>query len=113
MNRVDEIIIFHSLSKEQLVEIVEIQIRRLAERLREQKIELELTEAAKRHLAEVGYDPVYGARPLKRAIQNELADPLAKEILEGRFGEGDMVEVDIEGDRLVFQKKEVGEKVAA
>ncbi|MFQ6000513.1 MAG: ATP-dependent chaperone ClpB [Anaerolineae bacterium] len=110
LNRIDEIIIFHSLSKEELVEIVEIQLRRLAERLAEQKIELELTDRAKRHLAEEGYDPVYGARPLKRVIQRQLADPLAKQVLEGQFSEGDKVRVDLEGSKLVFQKSVAGEK---
>ncbi|HAL60929.1 MAG TPA: ATP-dependent chaperone ClpB [Chloroflexi bacterium] len=111
LNRIDEIIIFHPLSKEELVDIVEIQLHRLAERLAEQKIELELTDRAKRHLAEEGYDPVYGARPLRRVIQRQLADPLAKEVLEGRLSEGDKVKVDLEGGNLIFHKSTVGEKM--
>lgn len=104
LNRIDEIIIFHTLSQEDLVDIVEIQLRHLAERLAEQKIGLELTDRAKRHLAEEGYDPVYGARPLKRVIQRQLADPLAREVLEGRLSEGDEVIVDLEGGKLVFAR---------
>ncbi len=104
LNRIDEIIIFRSLTKEDLVKIVDIQVERLRKLLRERGMEIELTEAAKQHLAEIGYDPVYGARPLKRAIQRELQDPLALAILEGRFGEGDRIRVDFRDGQMVFEK---------
>ncbi len=104
LNRIDEIIIFRSLTKEDLVKIVDIQVERLRKLLRERGMEIVLTEAAKQYLAEIGYDPVYGARPLKRAIQRELQDPLAMAILEGRFGEGDTVRVDYRDGQMVFEK---------
>ena len=112
LNRIDEIIIFHSLTMEHLTQIVEIQLERLKIRLAERKLGLELTGAAKRKLAEDGYDPVYGARPLKRTIQRELQDPLAKKILEGEFREGDQILVDVEGGELIFRKKAVLERAA-
>jgi ATP-dependent Clp protease ATP-binding subunit ClpB len=106
LNRVDEVIIFHALTMEDLLQIVEIQLRRLRALLAERDIGLELTEAAKRLLAEKGYDPVYGARPLKRTIQRELQDPLAMKILQGEFREGDTVIVDVRDDELVFTKQQ-------
>jgi len=105
LNRVDDIIIFHSLTKDQLTKIVDIQIRYLAERLRENHFELEVTDRAKEWLAEVGYDPTYGARPLKRAIQRYVEDPLALQILEGVFKEGDKIVVDLdENNHIVFNR---------
>ncbi|MFQ6059473.1 MAG: ATP-dependent chaperone ClpB [Anaerolineae bacterium] len=104
LNRVDEIIVFHSLSMEDLVRIVDIQLERLRALLAERNIGLELTEAAKRLLAEKGYDPVYGARPLKRTIQRELQDPLALKILQGEFKDGETVRVDVRDGELVFEK---------
>jgi ATP-dependent Clp protease ATP-binding subunit ClpB len=94
LNRLDEIILFQRLSREHMKGIVEIQLRRLEALLEERKIALDITDAAKRWLAEAGYDPVYGARPLKRTIQKSLQDPLARMILEGRIGDGDTVTVD-------------------
>jgi ATP-dependent Clp protease ATP-binding subunit ClpB len=94
LNRLDEIILFQRLSREHMKGIVEIQLRRLEALLEERKIALDIAEAAKRWLAEAGYDPVYGARPLKRTIQRSLQDPLARMILEGRIGDGDTVTVD-------------------
>jgi ATP-dependent Clp protease ATP-binding subunit ClpB len=94
LNRLDEIILFHRLGREDMAGIVEIQIRRLAALLEERKLSLTLSEAARRWLAEAGYDPVYGARPLKRVIQRSLQDPLARLILEGRIQDGDQVRVD-------------------
>ncbi|HZP82190.1 MAG TPA: ATP-dependent chaperone ClpB [Chthonomonadaceae bacterium] len=113
LNRVDEIIIFQSLSVAQIKQIVEIQLGLLRKRLAERKLTLTLTEKAKEALALAGYDPVYGARPLKRAIQRQLADPLAQKLLAGEFKEGDhiLVDADPEG-RLTFQKQEAGEPVA-
>ena len=108
LNRIDEVILFHSLTREHLRQIVGIQLRGLAELLRERGISLELSDAARDYLADAGFDPVYGARPLKRAIQRELQDPLALAILEGRVQEGESVYVDVapEGDRLVFSAAE-------
>jgi ATP-dependent Clp protease ATP-binding subunit ClpB len=107
LNRVDDIIMFHGLTRDDLYRIVEIQLGNLRRLLAERKITLKLTEAAKRHLAEVGYDPTFGARPLKRAIQREVQDPLALALLTGRFSEGAVIEVDYHEDTIVF--KEVGQ----
>jgi ATP-dependent Clp protease ATP-binding subunit ClpB len=104
LNRVDEIVIFHPLNREHLQKIVEIQADRLLKRLQDQHITLELTAEAKQHLAAAGYDPVYGARPLKRAIQKELETPLAQQLLEGRFKEGDRVIVSAGEDRPELHK---------
>jgi len=104
LNRVDEIIIFDRLSDLDLTAIVDIQLARLLKRLEQKKLSLSLTDAAKRHLGESGHDPVYGARPLKRAIQREVLDPLSLEILEGHFLEGDRIACDLENGKLVFKK---------
>src|SRR5438270_265359 len=112
LNRVDEVIVFRSLTQDQLTSIVDIQLRRLEKRLGERRITLVVTDAARKHLAERGWDPVYGARPLKRAIQRLVQDPLAMQLLEGRFGEGDTVEVDAEEGELVFRKQAVAASVA-
>ncbi len=105
LNRIDEIIIFHSLLKSQLRNIVKIQIKRLEERLLEQKIALILSESALDFLAEVGYDPVFGARPLKRAVQRYLETSIAKSILKGEFKGGDTISIDVEDERLVFKNR--------
>ena len=102
LNRIDETIIFHNLTPEQIVDIVEIQIKKLAERLAENKIDLSLSESIKSLLAEKGYDANFGARPLKRAIQKYIENPLAMEILEGKIKEGTNIKADVEGDRIVF-----------
>jgi ATP-dependent Clp protease ATP-binding subunit ClpB len=105
LNRVDEIILFHSLTREQLKQIVDIQISGLVKRLEERKIHMQLTDAAKERLVREGYDPTYGARPLKRTIQRRVLDPLAMRVLEGEFREGDIVTADAgEGDNLRFAK---------
>ncbi len=104
LNRVDEIVIFHPLNKSHLQKIVEIQAERLLKRLQEQNISLEITDEAKEYLATVGYDPVYGARPLKRAIQKELETPLAHRLLRGDFGAGDHVVVTAGENGLHFSK---------
>jgi ATP-dependent Clp protease ATP-binding subunit ClpB len=104
LNRIDEVVEFHPLSKEQLAEVVELQLRRLRKRLAERGLGLELTDAAKEQLVESGWDPTYGARPLKRAIQRLVENPLALRLLEGEFGEGDTVRVDLEDGELVFAK---------
>jgi len=105
LNRVDEFIIFHSLQKQQLRQIVKLQVQRLSGRLADRKIALKLTDGAIDWLAEVGYDPVYGARPLKRAIQKELETAIAKEILRGSFHDGDTIFVEVgDNERLSFQR---------
>jgi ATP-dependent Clp protease ATP-binding subunit ClpB len=104
LNRVDEIVEFHPLSREQLGEIVELQLARLRERLTERELSLELTAGAKALVAEAGWDPAYGARPLKRALQRLVENPLALRLLEGDFAEGDTVLVDARDGELVFEK---------
>ncbi len=104
LNRVDETIIFHSLKREELRQIVKLQVIRLEKRLSDRKISLKLSDAALDFLAEVGYDPVYGARPLKRAIQRELETQIAKAILRGEFNDGDTIFVDVENERLAFKR---------
>jgi len=113
LNRIDEIVEFQPLSKEQIGEIVELQLRRVEARLAERGLRLELTEAAKETLAEAGWDPTYGARPLKRAIQRLLENPLALRLLEGEFAEGDTVRVDAKDGELVFEKAPLAEPAAA
>jgi ATP-dependent Clp protease ATP-binding subunit ClpB len=103
LNRVDEIIIFDRLTDTDLKQIVEIQLTRLIKRLAAQKLTLHLTDAAKLHLAREGYDPVYGARPLKRVIQRELLDPLSLEILAGKFHEGQTITADARDGKIVFE----------
>ena len=102
LNRIDEVIVFHSLTREHLVQIVDIQLRHLRELLAQQHISIELTSAAKNLLATEGYDPVYGARPLKRVLQRRLQDPLAMKILTGEVREGDHVVVDAVDGELTF-----------
>ncbi|OQA39238.1 MAG: Chaperone protein ClpB 1 [Chloroflexi bacterium ADurb.Bin325] len=111
LNRVDDIIVFHSLTKADLARIIEIQLRRLAKILEGQGLELELSPAAAAFLAEKGYDPAYGARPLKRAIQEHVQNPLALALLSGQFKRGDTIVADIESGRIVFAKEVVGEVV--
>src|SRR5581483_7166046 len=107
LNRIDEIVVFTPLDRAQLAEIVELQLVRLRERLAERGLELELTGAAKQALAEAGWDPAYGARPLKRAIQRLLENPLALRLLEGDFTDGDTVKVDAGDGELVFTRTDV------
>ena len=104
LNRIDEMIIFHGLSKAELRQIVQLQVKRLEKRLAERKMSLKLSESAIDFLAEIGYDPVYGARPLKRGIQRELETQMAKGILRGDFADGDTIFVDIENERLAFKR---------
>jgi len=106
LNRIDEIILFRSLTKEDLLRIVDIQMRHLHDLLAERHIGLELTDAARQHLANAGYDPVYGARPLKRVIQREVQDPLALALLRGEFAEGDRVRVDAPDGQVAFERTE-------
>jgi ATP-dependent Clp protease ATP-binding subunit ClpB len=104
INRLDDIVEFHPLTREQIGEIVELQVARLVERVRERGIEIELTPAARELLGDLGYDPTYGARPLRRVIQKRLVDRLALALLEGEFAEGDTVRVDAAEGELVFTK---------
>ncbi|MFB3854578.1 MAG: ATP-dependent chaperone ClpB [Vicinamibacterales bacterium] len=104
LNRIDEIVVFHPLGREHMRTIVDIQLRGLMRRLEERKIEVELTDRARDQIVEEGYDPVYGARPLKRTIQRRLLDPLAMRVLRGDFRDGDRVLVDGGADGLVMQK---------
>jgi ATP-dependent Clp protease ATP-binding subunit ClpB len=107
LNRVDEIIVFHALSKEDMKSIIDVQLRGLMKRLADRKIKVELTDRAKDFLVQEGYDPTYGARPLKRTIQKRVLDPLAMRVLEGAFAEGDSIVVDASVDGLSFAKHEV------
>jgi ATP-dependent Clp protease ATP-binding subunit ClpB len=106
LNRVDETIIFNSLGREQIKLIVEIQLKRLRQNLATRKMALEITERAKTLLADKGYDPAFGARPLKRTIQRLIQNPLAVKILEGEFKEGDRVKIDSDGETLLFDRGE-------
>ncbi len=105
LNRIDDIIFFHSLGREHMKRIIDIQVSGLMKRLEERKIHVELTDAAKEQLVREGYDPAYGARPLKRTIQRRVLDPLAMRVLEGDFGEGDTILVDAGADALTFEKR--------
>ena len=103
LNRIDEVVIFAPLGREQITQIVEIQLRDLRQRLAERNISVELTSAAKERLADIGFDPVYGARPLRRAIQQRIVHPLAVRLLAGDFHDGDTITVDAEGDQFTFR----------
>jgi len=113
LNRIDEIVIFHNLKLDDIKRIVEIQLRSLAKRLSERGVSLELTDAAKEYLANRGFDPVYGARPLKRTIQKEIIDPLALRLLNGDFVSGDKVIADVQRGEIVFTKKKTAAKKEA
>jgi ATP-dependent Clp protease ATP-binding subunit ClpB len=102
LNRIDEIIIFNSLGREEIKSIIEIQLKRLRQNLASRKMALEISDRAKALLADKGYDPVYGARPLKRTIQRMIQDPLAVKILEGEFKDGDRVKIDSDGEAMRF-----------
>jgi ATP-dependent Clp protease ATP-binding subunit ClpB len=106
LNRVDEIIVFHALTRAQMRVIIDIQLKGLMKRLEERKIKVELSDSAKDRIIAEGYDPTYGARPLKRAIQREILDPLAMRVLEGDFKEGDFVRIDASGGALQFARAE-------
>src|SRR5262249_17644748 len=105
LNRVDDIILFHSLSESQLASIVDVQLKRLEKRLAQQQLVLEVDKNAKVFLAKAGWDPQFGARPLKRAIQEHLLDPLATKLLEGEFKPGDHITVSEHDEMLLFRKK--------
>jgi ATP-dependent Clp protease ATP-binding subunit ClpB len=113
LNRLDEIILFHRLGQDHMGPIVDIQIARVGQLLKDRKIVLDLTDAARRWLGRVGYDPVYGARPLKRTLQRRLLDPLALAVLQGTFGEGDTVRADAKDGVLVLNRETDPATVAA
>jgi len=113
LNRLDDIIIFHQLKLHHMKEIVDIQLKNLSKRLEDKKMSITLTEKAKEFIARIGYDPSYGARPLRRTIQNKILDPLAIKILNKEFVEGDTIEVDVEGEEIVFRKIEKSKKEIA
>ncbi|HEU4462248.1 MAG TPA: type VI secretion system ATPase TssH, partial [Solirubrobacterales bacterium] len=113
LNRIDDTVIFHRLSKADIGRIVELQVGQLVGRVREKGIEIELTDDAGALLGNLGYDPTYGARPLKRVIQKQLVDKLALKILEGEFGEGDVVRVDAREGEIVFERVEAPAAAAA
>jgi ATP-dependent Clp protease ATP-binding subunit ClpB len=104
VNRIDDIVVFHPLGRTEIRKIVDIQLDYLRARLAEREMSLELTDAARDRLAASGFDPVYGARPLKRAIQQQVENPLAQEILAGRFGPGDTITIDVDGEELGFAR---------
>jgi ATP-dependent Clp protease ATP-binding subunit ClpC len=109
LNRIDEVIVFHELSRDEVVSIVDLMIKRVATQLESQDVGIELTEAAKTHLAAVGYDPSLGARPLRRAIQRFVEDPLSEKILWKEYQAGDLIIVDVDKDeagedQIVFKK---------
>jgi len=105
LNRIDDIVVFHPLGREHMQGIVDIQLGAVTARLKDQDIAIELTGAAKQLLIEQGYDPVYGARPLKRAIQRSLENPLAERLLAGEFGPGDVVAVDAKHGDFTFARR--------
>ena len=109
INRIDDLVVFHPLSREQVRMIADIQINGLRKRLASRDLSLEISDSALDKIANVGFDPVYGARPLKRAIQDYLENPLSKEILSGTFIEGDTIIVDIDAEQIVFDKKQHSE----
>jgi len=115
LNRVDEIIVFESLNQDEIKHIVELQIAHLERRLAARKMSITLTDRAKEHLSRIGYDPAYGARPLKRLIQREIENSLALKILEGEFKEGDRIEADYDPkiDKIIFAKADMDQKPGA
>jgi ATP-dependent Clp protease ATP-binding subunit ClpB len=112
LNRIDEIVEFGALTREQLGEIIELQLDRLRKRLADRGLELELSDPAKQVIGDAGWDPAFGARPLKRSIQRLLENPLAVRLLEGDFVGGDVIRVDAQNGDLVFTKAEAEEPAA-
>jgi ATP-dependent Clp protease ATP-binding subunit ClpB len=104
LNRIDEVIVFHTLTKDDLKKIIDIQLQYVAKRLADRKIKVEFTENVKKQLMEEGYDPAYGARPLKRTIQQRLENPLASELLVGKFADGDTIKIDADAHKFIFTK---------
>jgi ATP-dependent Clp protease ATP-binding subunit ClpB len=113
LNRIDEVVVFHALGIDDIARIVDIQLRGLRARLADRKMTLELTPAAAAEIARAGFDPVYGARPLKRALQKDVVQPLAVHMLQGDFGDGDSVKVDVGGNGELSFSKEATAPIAA
>jgi len=109
LNRLDDTIVFRSLTKPDLITILDLEITKVMHRLKARNIVLQLDEKAKEFLVTKGYDPQYGARPMRRAVERSLEDPLAEEILKGVFHDGEPVQVSVENDRLVFSQKAAAE----
>jgi ATP-dependent Clp protease ATP-binding subunit ClpC len=103
LNRIDEVVVFHSLTKEQIRQIVDLMISQVAKSLSEKNMKLEMTDAASDFLGEKGYDPTFGARPLRRVIQNEIEDKLSESLLRGEFHPGDILKVDYDGEKIVIR----------
>jgi len=104
INRIDEVVVFHALDEKNIASIARIQLNYLEKRVAQMEMKLEVSDAALMELAREGFDPLYGSRPLKRAIQQQIENPLAKEILSGRFGPKDIIHVDVEDGRIVFEQ---------
>jgi ATP-dependent Clp protease ATP-binding subunit ClpB len=102
INRIDEIVVFHALDEKNIGAIAKIQLKNLEQRLEKMEMALDISDEALQKIAEAGFDPVYGARPLKRAIQQQIENPLSKDILAGRFGPKDTIHVGVRGGQLVF-----------
>ena len=113
LNRVDAVIVFRALSREQIKQIVDMELDKVCERLREHLLTLEATDAAKEVLTDLGYEPQFGARPLRRVIQQRVEDPLSEGVLAGRFGQGDRILVDASGDEITLTAIQESETVAA
>ena len=113
VNRVDEIVVFHALDAKHIKDIARIQLRQLSDRLAKMDLHLVVDESALEELAKAGFDPVYGARPLKRAIQQSIENPLATQLLEGKFAARDTVRVAFSGGRMTFEKTGAAERAAA
>jgi len=109
LNRLDDVIVFRSLNKPDLIQILELEVKKVMERLKGRKILLQLDDKAKDFLVEKGYDPIYGARPMRRSVERYLEDPLAEEILKGHLHDNDPIQVTVEGDKLVFQQTAAAE----
>ena len=113
LNRIDETIEFHTLTREHLTRIIELQLERLRSRLAERNLGLELSDSAKELIAEAGWDPAYGARPLKRALQRLVENPLAQRLLAGDFAGSDAIRVDVAEDELTFEPVDTAQPAAA
>src|SRR5205814_5354141 len=113
LNRLDDIVVFRSLTKPDLIQILDLEIGKVMQRLKARNIILQLDEKAKDFLVSKGYDPQYGARPMRRSVERSLEDPLAEEILKGSFHEGEPILVSVENDRLVFSQKAAAEGAKA
>ena len=112
LNRIDDVIIFHPLTEDNLNSIVNLLIREVEKRLAERKIKLEVNEEAKAWLTQKGYDPIYGARPLRRAIQRYMENPMSSKILQGEFKEGDTIAISLEKDNLIFAARKTAKAKA-